>query len=271
MNIVSRPIQAHGNRGVHKPLVFVLHGTAATCGSAMNTFSNPANKKSATMIVTRKGEKWHLVPIDRAPYTNGKTQNPLSNLVKSMPAGMNINLISLTIEMEEYEGNGGKGDITEEQFWAVIESIKWMQSEVKRIYNYNIPLYPDRIIGHHQIDSKGKPNCPGPLFPWNRLYSECAKITDMSLDDAEEYIHAQQDNIAIRAYTIAARVDQLAIRVNDPKWGASAVQKLSWLYGIVEGVNDVQTVASTIKTAYAAKDYETVLKYEKTMKDKALI
>jgi hypothetical protein len=188
-----------------------------------------------------------------------------------MPEGLNMNLVSLTIEMEEYEGNGGKGDITEEQFWAVIESLKYMQSEVKRIYNYTIPLYPDRIIGHSQIDSRGKPNCPGPLFPWNRLYSVCATISDMSLDDAEEYIHAQQDDMPARAYAVAFRIDQLYVRTTDPKWAASAIQKLSWLYDIIPGIADAKKLAETVKTAYANKDYDTVLKYEKTIKDRGLL
>lgn len=271
MNIIQKPIKAYSARGVHRPLVFVLHGTDGTASSAYNTFVNVANQKSSTMIATRTGELWQLVPVEQAPWTNGTTRNPTSNLIKSMPAGMNINLISLTIEMEEYPGCGGEGDITEAQFWSVVYGIKWMQSEVKRIYGYTIPMYPERIIGHYQIDSTGKPSCPGPLFNWSRMYSECAKITAMSLDDAAEYIASQQDNGSLRAYTIAMRVDDLNKKLTDPKWGASAKQKLSFLLNIVSGADTVDKVVTTVKALYTKKDYDGVLQFEKTMKDKGLI
>lgn len=271
MDIVPKPVASHSTRGVHRPLLFVLHGIDATATSGYNTFVNVNNKKSSTMIVTRKGEKWQLVPIDRTPWTNGTTKNPTSNLVKSMPAGLDINLISLTIEMEEYTGAGGQGDITEDQFWGVIESLKWMQSEVKRIYGYTIPLYPERIQPHSAIDSVGKPNCPGSLFPWDRLYSVCATINGMDLAHAEEYISSQQDNRPMRAYIVATRIDELNTRLKDPKWGDSAKQKLGWLIGTVAGSDTVDKVVATVKDLYGKKDYDGVLQFEKTMKEKGLL
>lgn len=271
MNIIQRPTAAHSTRGVHRPLLFVLHGTAGTAESTYNTFMNPANKASATIVATREGENWQMVPINRTPWTNGNTNSPTSNLVLSMPAGMDINLITLSIEIEEYPGAGGQGDITEPQFWAVIYALKWMQVENKKLYGYTIPLYPDRIQPHSAIDSKGKPACPGPLFPWDRLYSVCASINGMDLDHVEEYITSQQGNEAQRAYVVSARVYELKTRLTDPKWGESAKQKLGYLTGVVEGVDTPDLVAAKVKAQYAAADYAGVLRYEKIMKDKALL
>lgn len=271
MNIIERPIASYSSRGVHRPLLFVLHGTDGTASSAYNTFVNKSNGKSSTMIVTRKGEIWHLVPINQAPWTNGTTRNPTSNLVKSMPAGLNINLISLTIEMEEYPGAGGTGEITEEQFWGVIYAMKWMQSEVKRLYGFTIPMYPERIQPHSAIDSTGKPSCPGPDFPWGRLYSVCATVNAMDFLHAAEYIDSQQSNLVTRAYNVAVRVADLKTKLGDPKWGISAQQKLGYLVNIAEGADTVDKVVAKVKALYDGKDYTGVIKFEQTMKEKGLL
>jgi len=68
------------------------------------------------------------------------------------------------------EHEGTDGDLTEEQFAASVWLHKYIAAEVKRIHGQALPLDEQHVIGHFQVDPVRKPNCPGPKFPWARLY-----------------------------------------------------------------------------------------------------
>ena len=40
---------------------------------------------------------------------------------------------------------------------------------VKSIYGHDIVVDREHIVGHCEVAPKEKPNCPGKLFPWDRL------------------------------------------------------------------------------------------------------
>jgi len=46
--------------------------------------------------------------------------------------------------------------------WLHQQLIKW----------WGILIDSNHIIGHYRIDSVNRPNCPGPLFPWDRLFAD---------------------------------------------------------------------------------------------------
>lgn len=272
MNITQRLVDAHGSRGVHKPLLIVLHIIVGTAGSAYNTFKNTSNKKSSTYITSRNGEIWQCVPLSRAPWTNGTIRNPMSTVVRGIGAAVNPNMYSVTIENEGWEGNGVDGDITEEQFWSLVWLIKKIQLDVLKAYGNRIPLNSERVLGHNQIDSIGKAHCPGVRFPFARLYSELAVIDTMDdLAHVEERISAQQDNKSARAYAIVTRINQLSSRLKDPKWGASASDKLGWLMELLPDASTPEDVVKAVLGYYNEKNYDAVIYFEPLMKEKGLL
>lgn len=272
MNIVQKLVDNHGSRGVHKPLCIVLHISAGTAGSVYNTFKNADNKKSSTYLTTRKGEVWQFVPIKRTPWTNGNIRNPTSTLVRSI-GPLNPNLYSITIENEGYEGNGVDGNLSEDQFLALCGLIKHIQQEVLDTYGHRIPLTPERIIGHNQIDSVGKSFCPGMNFPWTRLYKELIVADSMTLEHYEERIDSlkQPAKTAQRAYAIAIRINDLSTKLEIQKFIQPATDKLMMMIPLVPNAETIQDVVDYVNRLYNAKQYADLVELEPFMKDKGVL
>ena len=273
MQIEKRILGGHEGRGVHKPIAICLHITAGSKGSVINTFQNLDNQVSSTFLNCRDGSIVQFVEITDRPKTNGIINKPTSPLVKQM-GGTNPNFYTISIENEGYDGNGVDGTLTEAQFYSLCWLIKYIQSEVQRLYNVRIPLNSHQIIGHNQIDSVKKASCPGKNFPWARLFAELAIAESMDLTQSyEERLSSLQDatSSATRAFNIATRIDQLNTRLSDPKWGGAAAVKLTWLYPLFPDAKVPSDVFNAVMTWYKAKDYDKVLTVEPLMKERGLL
>lgn len=272
-NIIQKPVNKHGSRGSYKPLIIANHISAATMGSMYNTFSNPkAKSASSTYGVSRTGEIVQYVPINRAPWTQGRIQKPTAPIIKAM--GVNPNLYAVSIEFEGYviadeetsaikEYHGIKGNLTPEQYAAGRWLHKHIQHEVERLYGHRIALDAAHVIGHYQIDSIDKPVCPGPLFPWNQLYADLAKIDSMAFHEAQEYLdYIDSPNAqSVDIMGLQFRVKELSQRVKGI-WGAEAERKLQVFDGILkefgftqEGVNVVDRIDGLYKTFVGNGDH----------------
>lgn len=274
----------HSSRGVHKPLIIVNHITAGSFQSVINTFNNLANDVSSTFLNGRDGRIRQFVDLKNRPKTNGFIRNPSSPIVKQI-GPLNPNYYSISIENEGYAGNGIDGDITEAQFYSLCWLHKWIQTEVIRVFNVRIPLNSTQVIGHFQIDSVQKASCPGPKFPWGRLYTELAIADSMDFDHYEERLNNLQGDGAKRstAYAIAERIQDLGNKLDDPKWGNNAATKLSWLYPVMDVVTGEQTprgvvsrVLAIYKTAmgsgqYSPEGVRKLLLFEPIMREKGLL
>ena len=273
MQIERRILGDHSGRGVHKPIAICLHITAGKKSSVENTFQNLSNDVSSTFLNCRDGSIVQFVEITNRPKTNGIINQPTSPLVKQM-GGVNPNLYMVSIENEGYSGNGVDGTLTEKQFYSLCWLIKYIQSEVQRLYNVRIPLNSHQIIGHNQIDSVKKASCPGKNFPWARLFAELAIAESMDLTESyEERLASIQDTNGetTRAYNIATRIDQLNTRLSDPKWGGAAAVKLTWLYPLFPDAKVPSDVVGAVMGWYKAKDYDKVLTMEPLMKERGMI
>jgi hypothetical protein len=91
------------------------------------------------------------------------------------------------------------------------------------------------------------------------------------MEHVEEYISSQQDNPAGRAYAVVARIKQLIDRVKDPKWGSSAVQKINWIIPLQPDCATPEDLEKAVLGYYNAKQFDAVLAFEKTMKEKGLL
>lgn len=78
---------------------------------------------------------------------------------------------TIGIEHEEYAGDGEPG-LTEVQYQASL----WLHRQLTA--KYSMPIDTEHIVGHYRIDSVDRPNCPGPNFPWDRLFRDLTGAAD---------------------------------------------------------------------------------------------
>lgn len=226
MEIIEKLVPSFNERNGQKPIIIVNHISVGSMGSMYNTFANKKNEASSHFGVGRDGSIVQYVAINKAAWTQGKIQLPTAPIIKQL--GGDPNKYSVSIEHEGYAGNGLDGNLTEEQFKATCWLHKYIQTAVETIYDVRIPLNSHQVLGHYQIDSKGKPFCPGLAFPWGRLYAELAIADTMTLEGFEERLNYSQSKSAERAlaYAFAERIDDLGRKFNDPKWGEPAKAKV---------------------------------------------
>lgn len=145
-------------RGGRKIIAIVDHITAGLMPGTLSWLRNREAKASAHYLVTREGIVYQLVLDENTAWHAGIVNKPDWPLYD----GTNPNRYTIGIE---HEGTPNK-PLTEGQYQATLELHKML------MIKYNIPPDRDHIIGHYRIDSVNRPNCPGPLFPWNRLFME---------------------------------------------------------------------------------------------------
>jgi len=151
------PNYGKGHKG-RKIIAIVSHITAGTFPGCLSWMRNPQAKASAHYLVTRQGKIYQMVRDEDTSWHAGAVNKPSWPLYD----GSNPNRYTIGIEHECLSG----GLLTEAQYKATVELHKML------IAKYNIPIDKDHIIGHYRIDSVNRPNCPGPNFPWDRLFSD---------------------------------------------------------------------------------------------------
>ena len=150
------------SREGHNIVAIVNHITAGSFEGAVSWLCNPISKASAHYVVSRKGEVVQLVRDGFKAWHAGAVNNPNWVLFN----GINPNNITIGIEHEGYREAGLDGDLTESQYQATLALHKML------IEKHKILIDRDHIIGHYRIDSVNRPNCPGPKFPWDRLFAD---------------------------------------------------------------------------------------------------
>lgn len=138
-------------------IAIVNHITAGNFPGCLSWMQNPASKASAHYLVTRAGEIYQLVADEDSAFHAGAVARPSWSLYD----GTNPNRYTIGIEHEGFDG-----ELTEAQYQATL----WLQRMLCR--KWGIPADPDHIIGHYMIDAVNRPNCPGPNFPWQRLFAD---------------------------------------------------------------------------------------------------
>lgn len=155
------PNYTSGRNG-KKIIAIVNHQTAGQCPGSLNWLCNAAAKASAHYLIFRDGTVYQLVHDADTAWHAGGVNKPSWTLYD----GTNPNRYTIGIEHECYPAVGGDGNLTEQQYQATLELHRSLISQ------YGIAIDRNHIIGHYQIDSVNRPNCPGPEFPWDRLMND---------------------------------------------------------------------------------------------------
>lgn len=159
-------------RDGHKPIMIVDHITEGTAQSCIDWFRSKNNKdSSAHFLVTRAGKIFQFVHLVDSAWANGLHTNQYADTKSKVVLanmGISVNAISVSIEHEGVYGDT-HGELTSEQLVSSIWLHAYIIASVKDMYNVDIPVDPDHILGHCIINPKNKPNCPGENFPFAML------------------------------------------------------------------------------------------------------
>ncbi|MDF2652500.1 MAG: hypothetical protein K0Q73_8305 [Paenibacillus sp.] len=211
------------DRGDWVPFVIVNHISAGTMGSMDNWFQSPNNKvSSAHFGVARDGRIHQYVKMERMAWANGL--NIANNLRRaSAPVvydlKVNPNLYSVSIEHEGYDG-----ELTKEQYQASLWLHRYIQQYIFEHWGKQFPLDEYHVIGHFQIDKVNKPNCPGPKFPWVRLYEDLKQQQeedDEMLKEQVEELKGQVQTLMNTADVHIKKINALEAQLADqeaPEW-----------------------------------------------------
>lgn len=159
MEIIQSPSPNFSSRHGYSPIAIVDHITAGAYPGCLTWLQNPAAQASAHFIINKAGRTDQLVDLQYAAWHAGIVKNPNWGLYN----GKNPNWYTVGIEHECISG----GELTELQYQATLA-----------LHKYLINLFPaitpdtDHIIGHYRINPVQRPNCPGPNFPWQRLFAD---------------------------------------------------------------------------------------------------
>lgn len=145
-----------GRRG-RKVAAVVNHITAGLMPGCLAWLQNPASKASAHYLITLKGEILQLVKDEDTAWHAGIVNKPAWKLYDCT----NPNYYTIGIEHEGFDGG-----LTENQYQATL----WLHRQL--LNRHGLPADSDHVIGHCHIDSVSRKNCPGPKFPWERLFND---------------------------------------------------------------------------------------------------
>jgi len=151
------PSPNHSSRNGQKPIAIVNHITAGNFPGCLNWMQNPKAQASAHYLITKDGRIYQLVKDKDASWHAGRVNKPNWPLYN----GRNPNRYTIGIEHEGFDGS-----LTDIQYQATL----WLHRHL--VEKWGIPVDKDHIIGHYRIDSVNRPNCPGPKFPWDRLFTD---------------------------------------------------------------------------------------------------
>ena len=139
-------------KGFYRICYIILHYTAIkTCKEAIKYICKKKNKVSAHFLVSKKGEIYHLVDIQKRAWHAGDSYwKGLTDL--------NSNSIGIEIDNSGHNINNEKYSFL--QIKSLIELIQKLSKEHK--------IIPNNVLGHSDIAPLRKID-PGEKFPWHEL------------------------------------------------------------------------------------------------------
>ena len=152
-NIIETPSPNHyvGRKG-YKPEIITIHISTNTLKSMDSWFNTVGSQASSNYGISEDGLTIHkYVSEADAPWTNGGVHNPSAKIVLERP-GINPNYYTISIENAGTDlAKASEGQ--RQTLYALICDI------AKR---NNIPLDRRHVLGHWEIDSLNRNNCPSP-------------------------------------------------------------------------------------------------------------
>jgi N-acetylmuramoyl-L-alanine amidase len=146
---VGSPHHFDGRQG-QIPIALVIHTMGGTLAGTDGWFNNPTSQVSAHYGIGLSGEIHQYVRLEDGAWANGVLE---AGNHWPGPAGVNPNLLSVSIETEDL-GNGAQ-EVTEEQYQATLQMGR------VALAKYPTILY---LLTHSVISPQSRPVCCGPRW-----------------------------------------------------------------------------------------------------------
>ncbi|MBD3329816.1 hypothetical protein GF357_04975 [Candidatus Dojkabacteria bacterium] len=152
-----------GTRFEWVPDIIVLHIMEGTLIGTDSWFQNPDAGGSAHYGIGKNGEVHQYADEAHACWANNPPRSPSARIVRRRQ-NVNANFYTIAIEHEGYTGQPWPDKMFNKSARLVADICR----------RWNIPISRDHIIGHYEIDSIGRPNCPGTGLTdqWSRYISK---------------------------------------------------------------------------------------------------
>lgn len=169
MEIKWKPVTNYSKgRFGFRPEAIVIHIAEGWLAGGYSWFNNPASQVSSHYMIGKNGEIWQFVSDEDTAWHAGGVSNASWSKLK---AGINPNLYTIGIENEGFTGEG----FTE----AMYHSNAYLIATLSR--KFGIPINRNTVIGHYEINSSTRANCPGKGVDFNRLID----LSKLLLEDPE--------------------------------------------------------------------------------------
>lgn len=273
MNIVQKPVINHDSgRFGYKPEAIVIHISQGTLFGMYSWFNNSASKSSSHFGVGKNGEVDQFVNTDDTAWHAGGISSPHWSLLKP---GVNPNLYTIGIEHEGFTG----------QVWsdAMYNATAELIGNLCR--QYGIPLDRNHIIGHCQIDSTSRAQCPGTGVNFDKLIQLANTFYSQHMDQINQ--QAQQIKDLQAAYNLAhsqavdahSQLDENGITISNlnsqledlqKQFDALKTENYNLTQQITSLTNDNQKLNSIVSSGYQSSIwYQFYLLFNKNGSNKA--
>ncbi len=182
----------------YTPRAVVLHIAEGTYEGTYATFLN--EQVSAHFCVAKDGRIAQYVSVDDSAWANGNVLNPSwPDLIPNV----NPNYYTISIEHEGFY----QEQWTPQMYDANLRLLGWIRSYSGLQYSLHHTL-----IGHYEIDSVTRANCPGPNVEWNRMINDLNTTPGVDVARAALIAGANKfgvplnDQTALAKYAIANRL-----------------------------------------------------------------
>lgn len=146
MKDILSPNFSVGRQG-HKPIGIVIHIMDGSLDGTDGWFLSKVSAVSAHYGIGKSGEVHRYVKEENTAWHTGRVRNPSWLLLN---LGTNPNLETIAIEHEGLEGD----------VWPEAQKDASATLIADICSRWDIPIDRQHIIGHYEINSVNRPNCP---------------------------------------------------------------------------------------------------------------
>lgn len=186
LSIIQAPSPNYWAYNLGRKIV-CLHGTAGDLNSSLGWLRNPASQASANYLISLSGQIYCLVDPYKgySAWGNGIPIQPdMSNpyIAQAISGDTNLNLVSISIEHE-----ASSADMIAHRRPMPAAQLAASQALVRQLCkDFNLSIVISRIVGHYQIDSVSRANCPGvidvPGYVSDMIAQDQAAATSLSMN-----------------------------------------------------------------------------------------
>lgn len=234
-----------------------LHHTAGNVlMPAINWLIYPDDGPSSNFVMDLDGTTYELVPIPHGSWCNGTSVTPSSNLyyAKSTNAiiknrNTNANYYTVSIEVV---GTGGA--YTQAQVNALVELIKYIKSEIKRLYGKDLIVDRQHIVGHYEISPITKPIC-GKGVQYDEIIAGVNGTTLVPTPPPASKIFRVQ----VGAFSVKSNANKYAGELKAKGYTVITVSD-GKIYRVQVGAFGVKANADKLAKELQSKGYQTIIK-----------